>query len=44
MPMSFSYINNTKIEDTMFDIVEMDYPYSTILRRDTLNDFEGVVH
>lgn len=42
MPVSFSYINNARTEDIMFDIDEMDYP--TILGRGTLNTFKAIVH
>jgi hypothetical protein len=44
MPVSFSYINNARTEDIMFDIVEMDYPYNTILGRGALNTFKAIVH
>jgi hypothetical protein len=44
MPMSFGYVNNTRTEDIMFDIVEMSYPHNAILGRGMLNAFEVVVH
>jgi hypothetical protein len=27
MPISFGYVNNTRTENIMFDIVEMSYPH-----------------
>jgi hypothetical protein len=33
-----------RTEDIIFDIVDMEYPYITIIGRGTLNAFEVVVH
>jgi hypothetical protein len=44
MLITFSYINNTRTEHVLFDIVDMDYPYNTIIDRGTLNAFKAVLH
>jgi hypothetical protein len=44
MPMTFSYVNNTRIVEVMFEIVDMDFPYNEIIGRGTLNIFETVLH
>jgi hypothetical protein len=31
-------------EQVVFDIVDIDYPYNTIIGRGTLNAFEGILH
>jgi hypothetical protein len=31
MPITFSYVNNTRIEEVMFEIVDMDFPYNAII-------------
>jgi hypothetical protein len=40
MPITFGYVHNTRIEQVVFDIVDMDFPYNAITRRGTLNAFE----
>jgi hypothetical protein len=44
MPINFSYVNNTRIEEVMFEIVDMEFPYNAIIGRGTLNVFEAVLH
>jgi hypothetical protein len=41
MPIIF---HNTGIEQVVFDIVDMDYPYNAIIGRGTLNAFEALLH
>jgi hypothetical protein len=40
MPITFSYVNNTRTQ-VVFEIVDMDFPYSAIIGRGTLNIFEA---
>jgi hypothetical protein len=40
IPITFGYMHNTRTEQVVFDIVDMDYPYNAIIRRGTLNAFE----
>jgi hypothetical protein len=44
MPITFGYVHNTRTEQVVFDIVDMDYPYNAIIGRGTLNAFEVVLH
>jgi hypothetical protein len=44
MPVTFGYIHNTRIEQVVFDIVDMEYPYNAIIGRGTLNAFEAILH
>jgi hypothetical protein len=44
MPVTFGFINNTRIEQVVFDIVDMEYPYNAIIGRGTLNAFEAILH
>jgi hypothetical protein len=44
MPVTISYVHNTRIEDIVFDIVDMEYPYNVIIGRGTLNTFEVMLH
>jgi hypothetical protein len=44
LPITFGYVHNTRIEQFVFDIVDMDYSYSAIIRRGTLNAFEAILH
>jgi hypothetical protein len=39
MPITFGYVNNTRTEEVMFEIVVMDFPYNAIIGRGTLNIF-----
>jgi hypothetical protein len=31
MPITFSYVHNTRTEQVIFDIVDMEYPYNAII-------------
>jgi hypothetical protein len=42
--ITFGYVNNTRTEQVLFDIVDMDYPYNAIIGRWTLNAFKAVLH
>ena len=44
MPITFSYINNTRTEDVKFDVVDMEFPYKVVIRSGTLNVIEAVLH
>jgi hypothetical protein len=44
MTITFGYVHNTRTEQVVFDIVDMDYPYNAIIRRGTLNAFEAILH
>jgi deoxyxylulose-5-phosphate synthase len=44
MPITFGYVHNTKMEQVVFDIVNMDYPYNAIIGRETFNAFEAILH
>jgi hypothetical protein len=44
MPITFGYVHNTRTEQVVFGIVDMDYPYNAIIGRGTLNAFETILH
>jgi hypothetical protein len=44
MPITFGYVHNTRTEQVVFDIVNMEYPYNAIIGRGTLNPFEAILH
>jgi hypothetical protein len=44
MSVTFGYIHNTRSEQVIFDIVDMDYPYNATISRGTLNAFEAILH
>jgi hypothetical protein len=44
MPVTFGFINNTRTEQVVFDIVDMEYRYNAIIGRGTLNAFEAILH
>jgi hypothetical protein len=44
MSVTFSYVHNTRTEQVVFDIVDMEYPYNAIIGRRTLNAFEAILH
>jgi hypothetical protein len=44
MPVTFGFVHNTRIEQVVFDIVDMEYPYNAIIGRGTLNAFEAILH
>jgi hypothetical protein len=44
MPITFGYDYNTRTEQVVFDIVDMEYLYNAIIGRGTLNAFEAILH
>jgi hypothetical protein len=44
MPVTFGYVHNTRTEQVVFDIVDMEYQYNAIIGRGTLNAFEAILH
>jgi hypothetical protein len=44
MSITFRYVHNTWIEQVVFDILDMEYPYNAINGRGTLNAFEAILH
>jgi hypothetical protein len=44
MPITFGYVHNTRTEQVVFDIVDIDYPYNAIIGQGTLNAFEAILH
>jgi hypothetical protein len=44
MTITFGYVYNTRTEQVVFDIVDMEYPYNAIIGRWTLNVFEAILH
>jgi hypothetical protein len=44
MTITFSYVHNTRTEQVVFDIVDIEYPYNAIIGRWTLNAFEAILH
>lgn len=44
MPVTFYYVNNTRIEKVVFDIVDMKFPYIANIGKRELNAFESVLH
>jgi hypothetical protein len=44
MSVTFGYVHNTRNEQVVFDIVDMEYPYNAIIGRGTLNAFEAILH
>jgi hypothetical protein len=44
MPITFGYVHNTRTEQVVFDIIDMEYPYNAIIGRGTLNAFEAILH
>jgi hypothetical protein len=44
MPITFGYVHNTRIEQVVFDIIDMEYPYNAIIGRGTLNAFEAILY
>jgi hypothetical protein len=44
MSVTFGYVHNTRTEQVVFDIVDMEYPYNAIVGRGTLNAFEAILH
>jgi hypothetical protein len=44
MLITFGYVHNTRTEQVVFDIVDMEYPYNAIIGWGTLNAFEAILH
>jgi hypothetical protein len=44
MPITFGYVHNTRTEQVVFDNVDIEYPYNTIIGQGTLNAFEAILH
>jgi hypothetical protein len=44
MPITSRYVHNTRMEQVVFDIVDMDYYYNAIIGRGTLNAFKTILH
>jgi hypothetical protein len=44
MSVTFGFVHNTRTEQVVFDIVDMEYPYNSIIGRGTLNAFEAILH
>jgi hypothetical protein len=44
MSVTFGYVHNTRTEQVVFDIVDMEYPYNAIIGRGTFNAFEAILH
>jgi hypothetical protein len=44
MLVTFGFVHNTRTEQVVFDIVDMEYPYNVIIGRGTLNAFEAILH
>jgi hypothetical protein len=44
MPVTFGFVHNTRTEQVVFDIGDMEYPYNAIIGRGTLNAFEAILH
>jgi hypothetical protein len=44
MSVTFRYVHNTRTEQVVFDIVDMEYPYNAIIGRGTLIAFEAILH
>jgi hypothetical protein len=44
MQVTFGFVHNTRTEQVVFDIVDMEYPYNAIIGRGTLNAFEAILY
>jgi hypothetical protein len=44
MSVTFGYIHNTRTEQIVFNIVDMEYPYNAIIGQRMLNAFEAILH
>jgi hypothetical protein len=44
MLITYGYVHNTRTEQVVFDIVDMEYPYNEIIGRGTLNAFKAILH
>jgi hypothetical protein len=44
LPLSFGVAPNARSEQVTFDIIDMVYPYNTIMGRGSINKFEAAIH
>jgi hypothetical protein len=44
MLVTFGFVHNTRTEQVVFYIVDMEYPYNAIIGCGTLNAFEAILH
>jgi hypothetical protein len=44
MLVTFGFVHNTRTEQVVFDIIDMEYPYNAIISRGTLNAFKAILH
>jgi hypothetical protein len=44
LPLSFGVAPNARSEQITFDVVDMVYPYNTIMGRGSINKFEAAIH
>jgi hypothetical protein len=44
LPLSFGVALNARSEKVTFDIIDMVYPYNTIMGRGSINKFEAAIH
>jgi hypothetical protein len=44
MPITLGYVKNTRTKGVVFDIVDMKFPYNSIIGRGAPNAFEAVLH
>jgi hypothetical protein len=44
IPSIIGYVHNTRTEQVVFDILDMEYPYNAIIGRGTLNVSEAILH
>jgi hypothetical protein len=44
MPITFEYVHNTRMDQVVFDNVDMDCPYDAIIGQGTMNTFEAILH
>jgi hypothetical protein len=44
MSITFGYVHNTRTEQVIFDIIDMNYLYNAIIGRGKLNAFEAILH
>jgi hypothetical protein len=44
MPVTFGFVHDTRTEQVVFGIVDMEYPYNVIIGHGTLNAFEAILH
>jgi hypothetical protein len=44
MSVTFGFVHNTRTEQVVFDIVDMEYPCNAIIGHGTLNAFKAILH